>query len=691
MQKNFFALWAIEMIFFSQIGFAQIDRTHPPAPGPAPEIHIGTPDTFTLNNGLRVFVVENHKLPSVTAFLILDHTPVREGDKVGYVSMAGQLLRRGTTTMSKKQLDDTIDFLGGNINTSSSSASAFALSQNFPKLFAIFSDIVLHPSFDTTEIEKLRKQTLSALAQRKDDPDAILSQVTNALMYGKDHPYGEIETEQTVKRINREDLLHYYHTYWRPNVGYLAFVGDITPTEARKLTEQYLASWQPAPVPKHDYPFPNQPDGLSIDIVNRPTAVQSNIAFANPISLKPGDMRNFPARVMNEILGGGSNSRLFMDLRETYGYTYGAYSSLNEDPYVGNFRAVTDVRTEVTDSAIMRLLQDLEDIRTHQVSEDELARFKNALSGEFARSLEFPSRIAQFAINIERYHMPKDYYQHYLQYLATVNAEQVQEAAQQFIQPQHAHLVIVGKAQDFANKLTSYGNIHYYSIYADPVQPDTATQLPKDLTAAKVIDHYLQAIGGKDKVQQVKSIKMIAEGEIQGQQIRLTEMHMNNDLYLQEISLPATHMIITKVVKKGNDVSMQQMGQQVELTPTMKNQIIQNAQWCPELYLLEKSDSLQLKTSTDNEGKQLYVIKVQQPEESIEYQYDPQTGLKLHEIHQIQLNGREMSSRFDFADYRPVDGLLIPYSITTNMGPQQLKLQVKEIQINQGVDKSDFQ
>ncbi|MBX5439449.1 MAG: insulinase family protein [Thermoflavifilum sp.] len=671
--------------------WAQVDRSHAPAAGPAPEIHIGTLDTFTLSNGLKVFVVENHKLPEITATLILDHAPVREGEKAGYVSMAGQMLRRGTTTMDKQQLDDTIDFLGGNISTSSSSATAFSLSKNFPALFAIFSDIVLHPSFDTTELEKLRRQTLSALAQQKENPNAILSNVTAALVYGKQHPYGEIETEQTVNRIKREDLIQYYQTYWRPNTGYLAFVGDITPEQARELTEKYLGHWQPAPVPHPEYAFPQQPEQLTLAIVNRPNAVQSNISFANPIELKPGDMRNFPAMVMNEILGGGSNSRLFMDLRETHGYTYGAYSSLQNDPYVGSFQASTAVRTKVTDSAINRLLADLQQMRTQPVSDDELTRFKNALSGSFARSLEYPSRIAQFAINIERYHMPPDYYQHYLQYLSRVDAAQVQQAAQQFIHPNHAYVVVVGNAQQFADKLKTIGKLQYYTIYADPITPDTAAQSPTGMSAVDVIHQYLKAIGGEDKAQQVKSVRQVAEAEVQGQQVRLTQWYLLPHHYMQEISLPASGMVITKVILNNDSIQMQQMGQQVSLNPQMKRQIRENAKWFPELSLLQKSDSLTLKTATDENGKKMYVVEWKQPEESVSYQYDMQTGLKLHEIHQVLINGQTITSTYDFGDYREVNGLLLPHEISTSMGPQHIIFHVTELKINEGLDEKDFQ
>src|SRR5690242_19695964 len=156
---------------------AQVDRSHAPEPAPAPAVNIGTPYSFTLGNGLKVFVVENHKMPTVTASLILKRDPVLEQDKAGYVSMAGEILRRGTTTRTKEQLDEAIDFLGGSVYTGSRSAGCFALSKHFDEIFALMADVVLHPSFPAAELEKIRRQTLSSLAADKDDPNSILNNV----------------------------------------------------------------------------------------------------------------------------------------------------------------------------------------------------------------------------------------------------------------------------------------------------------------------------------------------------------------------------------------------------------------------------------------------------------------------------------------------------------------------------------
>lgn len=472
MKKIFIQLWIVLLAGYE--ANAQVDRTQAPKPGPAPQINIGEPDTFTLSNGLRVYVVENHQLPQVTASLLLKIDPVLENDKEGYVDMTGEILRRGTTTLTKAQLDEEIDYLGGYVNTDSKGASAFSLTKNFDRTFALMADVVLHPSFLPAELDKIKTQDLAGLAQQKDDPESILDNVSSVLLYGKDHPYGEVETEQTVSHIGIADLKQYYTDYWKPNVGYLALVGDLTKAEARQLVEKYFGGWKPAQVPTHEYAIPQRPAGTFVALVNRDASVQSNISITDPIQLKPGDMENFPASLMDDILGGGSTSHLFQDLREKHAYTYGAYSSLSNDPLSGSFSAGAAVRNAVTDSAIVRLVADLNDMRDHAVSDTELARFKSSLSGSFARSLESPDRIAEFARNIAYYHMPRDYYKDYLKNLDAVTAAQIEQAARDFIDPDHSYIILIGKASEIAPQITQFGEIRYYDIYGNQIAAPTA-------------------------------------------------------------------------------------------------------------------------------------------------------------------------------------------------------------------------
>jgi predicted Zn-dependent peptidase len=466
MKKHFIYVF----ILLPLLSVAQIDRSKPPKPGPAPEVKIGQPETFTLPNGLKVFVVENNKLPRVSASLTIDLEGIVEGDKAGLTSMAGELLRRGTTTMTKEKLDDEVDFLGATINTSPTSVYAASLTKNFSRVVGLMADIVLRPSLPPIELEKIRRQELSALQANKDDPEAISENVVNRLAYGKDHPYGDVVTGKTINNVKLGDVKKYFSSYWRPNDAYLVFVGNITPAQARALAEKNFGSWQKGVVPQTTYKAPQPPAKTYVAIVDRPASVQSLITFITPIPLKPGSPDAIPSSVMNGILGGGSSGRLFESLREKHGFTYGAYSTIKSDRLIGAFTATASVRNEKTDSAVGEFLSEFKGMRTEPLKDTEVVNMKNYISGSFARSLENPATIANFALNIARYHLPKDYYQNYLKNLAAVTSSDVHAMANKYVLPDHMLVVIVGNAKQIAEGLTRYGEVKYFDMYGNPVE-----------------------------------------------------------------------------------------------------------------------------------------------------------------------------------------------------------------------------
>jgi predicted Zn-dependent peptidase len=365
--------------------FAQVDRSKLPEAGPAREIKIGDYESFTLKNGMQVFVVENHKLPRVSFSLVLDREPILEGDKAGYTSMVGQMLRRGTTTRTKEQLDEEIDFIGASLGASSTAVYGSSLTKHKDKMLELMTDIMFNSTFPEEELDKIKTQTISGLAANKDDPNAISANVSTVLVYGKEHPYGEITTEETVNNITIEDIKSYYQTYFKPNIAYLAIVGDINKKEAQKLVKKLFGKWEKGDVPKPTYTLPKAPDKTIVAMVDKSSAVQSVVNITYPIVLKPGTPDLVKSRVLNQILGGGSSARLFVNLREDKGYTYGAYSSITSDELVGEFSASASVRNEVTDSAIVQFNEELIRIKNEPVSQEELDLAISSISGSFAR------------------------------------------------------------------------------------------------------------------------------------------------------------------------------------------------------------------------------------------------------------------------------------------------------------------
>ncbi|MHB1921792.1 MAG: M16 family metallopeptidase [Chitinophagaceae bacterium] len=691
MKKIFFPI--LFFILLASEAGAQIDRSHAPLPGPAPEIKIGYPEHFQLSNGLKVFVVENHQLPKVSATLTLKVDPVMEDDKAGYVDMEGEILRRGTATRTKADLDEAIDDLGGVVTTNSRGAFAFSLTKNFDRIFSLMADIVLHPSFPASQLAEIKKQTLSALAQGKDDPRTIMANVSAVLTYGSNHPYGEVETTKTVNHISLADLENYYHTYWKPNVGYLVLVGDITEGQAETLVNKYFGKWKPGVVPPHHYALPAKPAKTLVAIVDRPSAVQTNINIEDPIDLHPGDMENFPASVMNDILGGGATSHLFLDLREKHGYTYGAYSNLASDPLVGSFSAGGAVRNEVTDSAIARFLTDLQDIRDHQVPQNELDQFKRSLSGNFARSLEDPSRIAQFALNIALYNMPKDFYITYLKNLDAVTAAQVQQAARDFVTPKQAYIILVGDAREIAPKLSRFGKVEYFDHNGKEIQPAVASPvIPPGMTASQVIHQYIRAVGGSKKLKAVQDLVISGEGETPNGPINILQKLMSRGNYLQQVMVPAQHLTVMKITVLGPTVKMDRMGQNIPLDDTTQSRIRDRAEMFPELNFFHPGYHLKLMGIAPVDGKNAYEVKVTYPDgTSLINFYDMHTGLKLEEWQtpgNATMGNQEV--KVLMSNYQIIQGIAFPFTLTTHAGPALFVLQVKKILINSGLKDADF-
>ncbi len=359
------------LLFIPVVLFAQIDRSKAPEPGPAPEIKIGKYNFFRLENGLKVFVVENHKIPRVAYSLILDIDPFAEGDSMGYTAIAGQLLGTSTTTRTKDQIDQEVDFIGASLSTSSGSVFGAALKKHNNKLLELMSDILLHPVFNQDELEKIKKQTLSTLAAGKTDPSYISGVVLDMLLYDKTHPYGEMTTEASIESITLEMCENYYKTYFKPNIAYLAIVGDVSLKEAKKLTKKYFGGWETGNVPSHSYPIPDCPKNVQVSIVDRPHAVQSVIKVAHPVTYTVGMEDYVHGRVMNLMLG-GTFARLDQNLREDHAYTYGVNSLLSQDKWIGSFSVSTDVRNEVTDSAVYQIFYELNRIRTETAPTEEM-------------------------------------------------------------------------------------------------------------------------------------------------------------------------------------------------------------------------------------------------------------------------------------------------------------------------------
>jgi zinc protease len=661
---------------------AQVDRTKLPEPAEAPEIKFGDAVNFTLSNGLKVFVIQNKKLPRVTYSLILDRDPILEKDKAGMLEFVGEMLTAGTTNRSKDALNEEIDFLGARISATSTSLTASTLTRHQEKILELMADILYNPVFPQQELDKLKTQSKSGLALAKNDPNSISNVLSNKLVYGNQHPYGESETEATVDNVSVEDIKNYYKTYFKPNVAYLAIVGDIDPAAAKKLVNKHFAKWQKGTVPTHKYATPKAPEKNIIALVDRPSSQQSVINVTYPIENSLASKNYLASRIVGFVLGGGASSRLFMNLREDKSFTYGAYASIGADKLVASFSAGSSVRGSATDSAVNEIIYEIRNLREKGITEAELEAAKANLSGSFGRSLESPATIANFAINIERYKLPKDYYATYLQRLNALTVDEVNAAAAKFLRPENMYITVVGNGAQVEKSLMALGEVQRFTNIGEP---EKQIALSADITADAVIEKYLVAIGGEEKARAIKTSKMESVAEIQG--MKLTMMYAYDE---------PNHIFSTKVLMMGNVASntlikdgkatVTAMGQTQQLNDEQFEAAKMSMFIFPELHFEELGYALELDGIKDVDGQEAYKITVSNPTGTKQtHYYDVSSGLK---IKSESADAGEMI----YGDYQEIEGVKFPMSMTLKspMIPMPLASKVENIQFNVPVSEADL-
>jgi predicted Zn-dependent peptidase len=679
----------------------KLDRSIKPQPGPAPEIKLGKSESFTLPNGLRVFVVENHKLPVVAYNIQFDIKPELEGNATGYREMMSELLLAGTNSRSKDKLNAEIDKMGANFNVSSEGINASGLKKYQDKVLELMADIVMNANIPQSELDAVKKKSLSGLETQKNDPDAMVNNVSAVVNFGNKHPYGEVASEESIKNITLENCTKYFKTYFRPNVAYMAIVGDVTVNDVKPLVEKYFGSWVKQDVAVANYSLPEITGTKMTKVAFAPriAAVQSVVSVTYPVDLKPGTADVIKARVANTILGGGSQGRLFLDLREKHAWTYGAYSALTENELAGSFEATVKCRNKVSDSAIEAILTQMKAMQTETVSDTTMQNAITYLSGGFAIGLEDPKRVAQYAINIERYHMPKDFYQNYLKNLSAVTAADVMEVSKKYIQTEHANIVVAGSKEEVANKLARFsgdGKIDYYDNVGRPIKPQETKAVAGNITAKDVFQKYITAIGGENAISAIKTIKTISTGEFQNIPLTITEIKKAPGMVKSEITgtIQGNAMTFQKQVFDGTKGYQEQQGQKAELgadeIAVLKEEGDLYADLHPEKYGIVRT----LKGIETINGNDAYLIEaVNARKKTTKEYYDVQTGLRLREIETQETEQGPLTQTVDYSDYKEVpgsNGYKMPYSVSQSGAGPTMVAKVQSVEINKNIADTEF-
>jgi zinc protease len=681
MKTTILSLLAIITMSFATT--AQIDRSKMPTPGPDPVVKLGTAEKFSLENGLTVIMVENHKLPRVAATLRIDNQPYFEGEIAGVSGMMGNLLGRGTSNITKDAFNEKVDFLGADVGFFSTGASARSLKKYFPEVLGLMADGIKNSEFTQEEFEKEKDVTLENLKASEKDIPAIASRVESLLIYGKEHPYGEFTSKTSVNNIRLEAVKNNFNTYYKPNNGYLIIVGDINPKETKKLVTKLFSDWQKGEIPVSSFPKPKNVGTAEINFVNMSNANQSELSIVNTIDLTLGDTDYYAALLANKILGGGGSARLFQNLREDKAYTYGSYSRVSQSRQTGVFKATASVRNMVTDSSIVEIQKEINKIRYQKVTAKELQDAKEEYIGGFVMDVQKPATAANYALNIALYNLPENFYANYIKNINSVTISDVQNAAIKYFRGDKARIMVTGKGIEVLKNLekTDY-IINYFDTEGNPtVKPEMTMPIPEGMTAEKVVDNYLEAIGGKDKVMAVKTTMTIANATIQGTPLVMTMKAASPNKTSQEISVMGNTM--QKAVFDGEKGYQEAQGQKKEMTA----EEVTKAKTGSALFKDLEYTSGELVRIEPLEGKNAIVLKY----DDTEVYYDMTSGLKVKEVKTAQTpDGKEMKIPTVFADYKEVNGIKFPHSIGLKSGPMNLDFVVKEIKVNEGVSDADF-
>jgi len=435
-------------------------------------VKLPRPVEARLKTGLTVLILEDHRAPYVTLQLHLGAAGAlfEPTDRIGLANATALMLREGTKSRSSVQIAEQIDRLGAGLSAGSSFGSPDAvltgagLSDNFDEWFAVFVDVLLNPTFPADELEKLKQRQRAHLREQRSSSGFLISERFNRAVYGQ-HPAAQVSvTPESIDKLTRDALVQWHRERYEPGQAILGIAGDVRAKDLIEKLERHLLGWKEADVTPAWPRDPAPSTARRVLLVDRPNSVQTTLALGN-IAIDRRSADYMPMVVMNYILGGGASSRLFLNLREEKGYTYGVYSDFSALRYPGPWRAGGNMRTEATEGALREFFFEFRRIREEQVTAEELEASKRAIVARFALSLEQPARVLGFAITTQQYGFPADYWDSYPARIMAVTAADVQRVARKYLNLDTLQMVAVGDASKINGVLEKYGKVEVFDTH----------------------------------------------------------------------------------------------------------------------------------------------------------------------------------------------------------------------------------
>ena len=683
----------VAFALFTLISFSQVDRTTIPESGPTPEINLGEPIKHELKNGMKLILVKNNKLPRVFFNLFIDRQPLYEGEKAGISLLTSDLLGKGTKNISKDEFIEKIDFMGANLNLSASGASGSSLSKFFPDLIDLLADGLFNPIFDQDEFTKSLDRFKEGIKADENSVPAAARRVESILAYGKNHPNSEYTTIESLNNIKFDDIKPFFNKNFLPNNSYMVIIGDFDVDSTINQIEKLFKKWKKGKI-NDEAIKTNSNSKTAIHFIDMPNAIQSEVSFQNLIEMRMNDSEYFSLLLSNKILGGGPENRLEQQIRENKGYTYVARSSFGSSKYSkSRFRAYTSTREEVTDSAVIEMLNEIKKIREIDVTEKELNDVKAKYFGNFVLATESPSTIANYTVQIETQNLDKNYYKNYLSNINSVTASDVKNAANKYFNIDNGQIVVTGKGAALADKLENITfdgkklSVYYYDKYGNSIEkPVFNKEISSNVTAETVINKYIEKIGGNEKLNSVFTISLEANVTIPGAPFKPKAIIKEKSPNLTSMEMSVEGMgTLMKQKFDGNNGYMEQMGQKIP----MENDQLESERGQKGLFdeLYMDTASMEIVSLGPVDGKDAYKIKTK--ENSFNY-YDAESGLLIMTEESTTQGGNTITSITKFSDYREVDGILYAFKREINAGPQKIEFEITNVIFNEEISDEFF-
>ena len=569
----------------------------------------------------------------------------------------------------------------------------------------MFAQGALYPEFQDEEFDKEKSKLIDGLKIDEKNASTIARRVENIIAFGNGHPQSEFTTQESVSNVESNNIQEYYKTYFRPNNAYLIIIGDVDADEVISLSEKLFGDWENSSnldnlfgdSSTNSFEEASNSDSISIHVVDVPNSSNVEVTFQNIIKRTLKDENYFSSNIANRVLGARPESRLESVIREDYGYAYYARSILSSNSDTKTkFQARTTVRDEVTDSAVVEIYNQLKKIGEVAITDEELENAKSGYFGSFAMSMENSGTIAGQALNIMTENLPEDFYKTFLTNINKVTKDQVMQSSKSFVQADNSQIIITGKVGNILDKIENiYINdelipVKYHDAFGNVIdRPDYSVD--ESVSVESVISNYINTIGGRERLEKVKSIEVIggASLNMQGQSFVLEFYSLKNNQNQSLSKVTAGGMEVQKSVFDKYQGYNEVNGQRVPLSDSeLENAIIDSALFSELNY---DFSTIKLIGTSVVDDEKVYEIKI--TDNKTEY-YSIESGLKVKEVEITEQEGNQVIVETTINDYEEVEGVLIPSEINQITPalpiPGGITIKFRKIKLDVKTSDSDF-